>query len=281
MGGYAIFQYYASPEWDLLGIEEIGSEWMGIGDIDGWRVWSTMGHSYAFAFNIFPGLILLQAARGGILNSASTIVGYASFLICRIRTGWIAFIIAFLSYFFSVKFHKKGKIFVFMIISFLIIVPILFQNETLQKIITTRLSSFSGLNTDYSLADRTGQFQRYSLTFADIIGRGIFLNHAFGFGMGDMGFMTLFISLGLPGTIFFCGGMLKIFATLFQSSAGISDDFFIAARAIAFASVARIPTSAISFDENAMPVWGFIGIACAAHKYFYQSYGSQLNRTTR
>ena len=63
-------------------------------------------------------------------------------------------------------------------------------------------------------------------------------------------------------------GLALIFFKLVQSCAGRFDIFFIAVRAIAIGSFMGVLTTNISFNEGAMNIWGCLGIAMAAHKYY-------------
>jgi hypothetical protein len=150
--------------------------------------------------------------------------------------------------------------------------------EPFSSTIGSRLGSLLSLQQDASYEARVEQFNRaIHFALSEVFGQGLI-----GYGgiptsahhISDMissqdnGYLALLVSLGWIGTIPYVTGVMLLLIKLFQNSSNRHDTFVIAARAIAFASLARAGTSAVTFDEYAMPIWCFLGAAIAAHKYY-------------
>lgn len=276
LGIYGLWQYFATPPWDSLDLDSPERIWMGGQDKEGGlRVWSTMGQSYAFTFNFFPGLLLLFVQKGP-LRFLGAGVGTLTFLISRVRTSWLSFSIAFLCFFLSNRSNQQLKIIVFIIFFILLSLPFLFLlNDSFASVLNVITSRFSSLSNseDGSLRARMEMYEKsFTVAFFEIIGKGILLGPANpGFTLGENGIMEILTALGWIGSLFFMSGLLLILILLFRSSASLSDPFFVAARAIVVGSLGKMYISSFLFDEFAIPIWSFIGISLAAHSYYTTS----------
>jgi hypothetical protein len=279
LGVYGLWQYFATPPWDSLDLDSIERLWMGGQDKEGGlRVWSTMGQTYAFTFNFFPGLLLLFIQKSP-LRFLGFGVGSLTFLISRLRTAWLSFSISFLCFFLSSKSNTQLKTIVTIIVFILFIVPLLFYfSDSLTSVLTTissRFQSFSN-SEDGSLMARKEFYERnFNYAISEFVGKGIDLGGKVGFSLGENGVMEILSSIGWLGTTFFAIGLISIITLLYQSPAH-HDVFFIAARAIIVGSLAKMFISSFLFDEFAMPIWGFIGIAMAAHKYYIYQLSNKI-----
>jgi hypothetical protein len=280
MGGYGVLQFLVAPEWDrfflITRAAEFNLAWMGIPEPLGIRVWSTMSNPITFSCNLMPGLLLLFVHRG-FLPIVAGMVGYLAFLLSLARTGWYSWLVALLLYFFSLRGRYQFRMVTSLIALALIVLP-LTTIEPFSSTIGSRLESFSTLQQDASYEARVEQFNqaiRYALS--EVVGQGLIGYGGIPTSAGrisntissqDNGYLALLVSLGWIGTIPYMTGVTLLFVKLFQNSANRNDVFVVAARAIAFASLARAGTSAVVFDEYAMPIWSFLGIAIAAHRYY-------------
>ncbi|MEL6494691.1 MAG: hypothetical protein AAFQ41_06150 [Cyanobacteria bacterium J06623_7] len=88
MGCYGIIQFLLAPPWDKQFLIQLNgdsrSSYMGVPQALGMRVWSTMGNSMTFSFNLLPGLILLFISRHRWRLMAG-LLGYFVFLLARVK----------------------------------------------------------------------------------------------------------------------------------------------------------------------------------------------------
>lgn len=277
MGLYGVLQFLLVPPWDrqsmfwTLGAYE---GWMGKAEPLEIRVWSTMDTPFTFAVNMLPGLILLLLSRSPWRFVAAG-VGYLSFLLTQHRTAWYSWAIALVLLIPSLKGRHQFR----MLLSGLVllgVVAALATQEPFSTVIHERLETFANLAEDGSGQSRLAQFQAVqNLAMTEVVGFGFLSRNAdggsyLGFSGTDMGGLQLLISLGWLGTIPYILGLLLLFLRSFQIRAFPTDTFAIACRVIAVASFLRIATTAVTYGDYAMPVWGFLGMAIAA--YYYHLY---------
>ena len=282
MGAYGIVQFVVAPGWDCFQlIQENGYEstWMGVPEPFGIRVWSTMAYPFTFALNLMPGLILLFINKSKFRYFAIG-VGYLSFLLSKARTAWLSFILALSVFFFSLKSRYQIRLFVTITSIVLIVLP-LSTIEPFSAVIQERIGTLYALEEDGSYQSRLEQFDEtidHALT--EYVGWGLMgiegvpksisvtgeiAERASGL---DNGYLVLLVSLGWLGLIPYSTGIGLMFFRLFTVPISRLDTFAIAARAVAFSSVARMVTTNISIGEFALPIWTFLGIAMAAQKYY-------------
>jgi hypothetical protein len=292
MGVYGVLQFLVAPEWDRFFLitrrEEFNLSWMGAPVPLEIRVWSTMSNPITFSCNLMSGLLLLFMHRG-LLRIVAGVFGYLAFLLSLARTGWYSWVIALLLYFFSLKRQYQRRMIVSFMMLALVAVPLM-TVEPFSSAIASRFQSFSNIEEDASYEARVEQFnQAIDFAVSEVVGQGLI-----GYGgiptgartvsttisSQDNGHLAILVSLGWIGTLPYVTGIVLLLGKLFLNSSNRNDMFIVAARAIAFASLARAGTSAIAFDEYAMPIWCFLGIAVAAHKY-YQTEETLARQTSR
>lgn len=281
MGVYGIWQFLVAPAWDrffltIRGFEEDQGGWMGNPKPFEIRVWSTMSGPRQFAANLVAGLVLLFISQEK-LRFAAAGVGYLAFLLSRARTGWYTWLVALLLFIVSLK-GRRQLLTIVGIAVLTLLVLLLTTIEPFSTVIGSRLETFSDLSNDVSLQSRLEQYNRtIDYALSEYLGWGIIGNEGIPTGdasagiasSNDNGYLRLLISLGWLGMIPYLIGIALLFFKLFQpSSQSYLDIFAIASRAIALSSVVRMATSDISSDDYAMPIWGFLGLAIAAHKYY-------------
>ena len=164
--------------------------------------------------------------------------------------------------------------------------------EPFSEQITSRIESFSDLEGDHSFRVRREQIEQsidyvstqfigYGLLSPDVTsleGSGSKLASK-DFSFNDFGYLTLVVSLGWFGTIFYLAGLILLFLKVFEAHSYSLDTFVMCARAIALASLLRLITANITNGAYAMPIWAFLGIAIAACKYYqYQFIQENINK---
>jgi hypothetical protein len=279
MGVYGVIQFLVAPQWDTQWLVLSGDNWMGTPNPLGIRVWSTMGNSMVFAFNMVPGLLLLLISRHKFRFVVAGF-GYLAFLLSQVRTGWYCWLLGLLLLIPSLKGRDLFKLFVSCLSLLLIILPLL-TIEPFSNQINDRLETFSNLESDGSAQVRVDSYAKttqYALT--EFIGIGIATKTGVPtsktffvdidtetVSSSDNGLLQLFVCLGWLGFLPYLTGIIIIFFKLFWNSPSRRDIFAVTARSIALASLMRILTSTVAYSDYAMPIWGFLGIAMAAYKY--------------
>ncbi|MBD3563164.1 hypothetical protein H6S82_30635, partial [Planktothrix sp. FACHB-1355] len=115
-----------------------------------------------------------------------------------------------------------------------------------------------------------GYNEAMGLAVSEFIGRGVgsSLNIGGDFGSYDSGVLIMLFALGWFGTIPYLGGLLLLFFNIFQSSEASFDPVFSGARAIAIAVFAQIGLNSVQLGIFGVVMWGFLGMAMAARKYY-------------
>ncbi len=280
MGVYGVGQYLLAPPWDTQWLILTDDNWMGEPKPLGIRVWSTMGHSMVFAFNMVPGLLLLLISKHKF-RFAAIGFGYLSFLLSQVRTAWYCWLIELLLLFPSLKGRSQVRLFLSCCLLAIIVLSLL-TIEPFSSEISQRFESFSNLAEDGSAQIRLDSYEKTTkYALFEFIGTGIetrtgvtasnsYNSHGLDtetVSGSDNGLLQIFVSLGWLGFIPYLTGIIILFAKLFHNSPSRRDIFAVTARSIALASLMRIFTSTVAHSEYAMPVWGFLGIAMAAHQY--------------
>ncbi|WP_019506522.1 O-antigen ligase [Pleurocapsa sp. PCC 7319] len=278
MGIYGVFQFLVAPEWDKFFLYSPGDDtyasYMGVPEPLGIRVWSTMGNSMTFAFNLMPGLLLLLISKEKLRFPAAGF-GYLAFLLSKVRTAWYSWLITLLLFVISLK--DRHQLRIILAITTIVVVTIpLATMEPFSEVISSRLETFSELGKDGSLNSRLITFDRgINYALSEFIGWGLLApgqaptggnyNQAL-FSTNDNGYLVILVSFGWFALIAYIGGIALLLFKLFQRRQ--LDLFTIASRTIVLGSLARMTTSNVTTEQYAMPIWGFLGIAMAAYKYY-------------
>ena len=275
MGCYGIIQFLVAPEWDrffLFNYRDArgGTTWMGSPEPLGIRVWSTMNDTFSFAFNLMPGLILLSISKSRWRFPAG-VVGYLAFLLSRSRTGWYSWLITMVVYIFSVKGRNQIRSLTIIVAIVAVVVPLI-TIEPFSDILLSRLETFSNIGNDASYIGRIEQYQQsLDYAFSQFLGYGLIdvgRTPDGIFSTNDNGFLVILVSFGWLAGIPYIGAVIMLFSRLFLNSANYLDLFAIVARSVALGSLMRMFTSNITSGDFALPIWGFLGLAMAAHNYY-------------
>jgi hypothetical protein len=270
MGSYGIYQYLVAPVWDRFWLTNAPNPTYGTPEPLGIRVWSTMMIPQKFAAMMMAGLLLLFSDRGKLRNPA-TVVGYLAFLLTSVRAAWLSWFAGFLIFIFSLKARLQMRLIVSIMVAILFFLP-LTTIEPFSTVIGSRLASFSNTQNDTSYAARLqGSQELLNTAISEFFGRGLgskLEGDTSGLASYDNGLMVMLLSLGWFGTIPYLSGIFLLLFKLFQGAENF-DTFAIVARAIAVGTFfVQIGLNPVMNGEFAMPLWGFIGIGMAAHKYY-------------
>jgi hypothetical protein len=269
IGAYGVVQYLVAPEWDrfwLINIKD--STAFGSPEPLKIRIFSTINSPQPFAVIMMAGLLLLFGSKGTLCFPASG-VGYLSFLLSLVRTGWLGWFVGLLTLLNSLKASLQMRLIMTIVIMALLVIP-LSTIEPFSGVITSRLQSLSNTQEDTSYQVRSeGYSELFGLAVSEFLGKGVgyVITTNTGLGSNDSGILSLFFTLGWLGTIPYLGGLVLLFFSVFQSSEARSDPFMSAARSIGLGVFVQIGLGAVMLGISGVVLWGFLGIAMAAHKY--------------
>lgn len=275
MGVYGIWQYLVAPDWDKFWLAQPETcECFGNPEPLGFRVWSTMFTPWSFSVNMLAGLLLLFSNRS-FLRFPAAGVGYLAFLLSFVRTVWLTWLLGLLLLISSLNSRLQMRLIIGIVVAALLAVPLV-TLEPFSSAIGSRLETFTNLGSDTSIVGRLNGLQ--GLTdplLSEFLGKGLSADELPSYVdativLDDNGLVKMVFSLGWFGTIPYLAGMILLFFKLFQSSESHSDTFAKAARAIAVSIFLGAAGAINLFDAGdiTMPLWGFLGIAMAAHKYY-------------
>lgn len=271
MGVYGIVQYLVLPGWDQFWI--VSSEMASAGTAEPLKlnVHSTMNSRGPFALYMMAGLLLLFSSKGALRFPAST-AGYLAFLLTTVRTAWVGWVLGLLTLSGSVKSKLQMRLIVTVVVIAVLAIP-LTTLEPFSERINQRVETFSNLEEDRS-------FQARQSIYGDGLNSALtnFLGEGMGGGAGDSGLLSTLLTLGLLGTIFYCGGMLLMIFSLFQGSETRLDQFASTARAIVVSVFAMLPMGNTIVGVSGVIFWGFLGIGMAARRYHQTQSPVELNQ---
>lgn len=275
IGAYGVYQFVVAPEWDrywLLKSEMFTSA--GNPVPFGMRVWSTLHSPGPFATVMQAGLLILFTSSGSLIFPASA-VGYLSFLLCQVRTGWGGWFLGMIILFGSVKPQIQKRLITIILAMIICVVPLV-TIEPLSKVITTRLESFSNLEKDSSFRDRSAAYDRnLSLALSNVVGNGFGniwkVNEKTGqieVVVIDSGILDMFFTLGWIGAIPYVGGLILMIFAVSKYTESQFDSFISVSRAIGISCCAQLIIYSGMLSIAGMIMWGFFAMAMAGHKYY-------------
>lgn len=274
MGVYGIVQFIVAPQWDLLWIKNvpIANSNGGIPGPLALRVWSTTTSPEPFA-GLMAAALLLLFTRKGALSLSASVAGYMSLLLTLVRSAWLGWFAGFLTLASSLKAKHQMRLIIIVLVMAVLVVP-LTTVEPFSEKINDRLGTFSNVEEDASAQSRKD-------TFNDLIGSALtnFVGDGIGGGPIDSALLATLIYFGWLGTIFYMGGMLLLVFSVFQGSEVSFDLFTGAARAIIISCLVRVPVNSSIVGLSGIVLWGFLGMAMAAKKYYQHQRTSQLSQS--
>ncbi|MBD2184483.1 O-antigen ligase domain-containing protein [Aerosakkonema funiforme] len=268
-GGYGVVQYLVAPEWDKFWLNNAGTVVFGTPEPLGIRVFSTINSPQPFAVVMMAGLILLFSNKTPLTFPAAAF-GYLSFLLSLARSAWLGWLMGLVVFVPSLKPRLQMRLVITILIMALFVIP-LTTIEPFSDVINSRIESLTNTKNDTSYNARAeGYNEAMGLAVSEFIGRGVgsSLNIGGDFGSYDSGVLIMLFALGWFGTIPYLGGLLLLFFNIFQSSEASFDPVFSGARAIAIAVFAQIGLNSVQLGIFGVVMWGFLGMAMAARKYY-------------
>jgi hypothetical protein len=284
-GAYGVVQYLIAPEWDRSWL--INSKLVSMGSPVplGIRVWSTLNSTAPFSYLMVAGLLLLFTNKG-VLRFPAAAVGYLSFLLTQVRTGWLGWIIGMVLTISSVKPRLQMRLIMTVLVVVLCVVP-LATVEPFSKIIGNRLQTFTNLEEDNSANVRQDIYKN-NLDRA--------LTNGMGNGLGsiwivkdngqlevlviDSGVLEILLTLGWFGAIPYLGGILLVTVKLAGSSEGRIDMFASTSRAISVSCFAQLVSNSAQIGFPGLIFWSFLGMSLAANKYHQHQKVMELAQRT-
>lgn len=275
-GTYGVLQYLVAPEWDRFWMISTKSTAFGSAEPLGIRVFSTMNSPGPFAIVIMAGLLLLFNSKGPLQFPASG-VSYLAFLLTQVRSAWLGWLVGLFTLLTSLKPSLQMRLIVTILVMALCVIP-LATIEPFSEVISSRLETFSNTSDDVSYRARTeGYNDILNLALSEFMGKGLgyVIEHA-SFGSNDSGILTMFLSLGWFGTIFYLSGLILLFFSVFQGSEARFDPFVSAARAISLGVFVQIGLGTVMLELSGVVLWAFLGMSMAARKYYQHQRTAEL-----
>lgn len=280
MGTYGIVQYLVAPVWDRLWLMNQDTQVFGIPEPLGIRVFSTMNSTQPFACVMAAGLVLLFSDRSRARFLASG-VGYLSFLLTLARSAWLGWFVALALFIPSLKQRLQIRLVLTIFVMTILVLP-LTAIDPFAEVINTRLQSLFNISNDISFNARSvGYNTALGMALSELVGQGLggviisdFL------GANDSGILSLLFLLGWLGTLPYLSGLLLLLLSLTRKIEGGDDTFAAASRAIAFGTFAQIGLNESMLGVFGMVLWGFLGIALAAQRYYLHQAQTQLYAVT-
>jgi hypothetical protein len=277
MGVYGIWQYVVAPEWDRFWLIATQNSSFGIPEPYGIRVSSSLNSPQDFAAIMMAGLLLLFTNQG-IVRFPAAAVGYLTFLLSLARSAWLSWSMGLLIFISSVNARLQMRLIVSIIVVADFVVPLV-NVEPFSTIIHDRIESLVNFKDDFSYQERVkGYNEMVSYAVSEFIGKGMRakIGMVGTFVIGDNGILLTLLTFGWFGTIPYSVGLVLLLFKLFQNSESRLDPFASVSRAISLGILAQISLSTIFIGGMGMILWGFLGIALAAQRYYFYQHTARL-----
>jgi hypothetical protein len=262
MGSYGIYQYLVAPGWDsywLINSGLISSH--GKGEPMDLRVWSTLNSAESFAGIMAPGLLLLFNNSSALVFPAS-VVGYISFLLSLVRTGWLGWGIGFLSLMTNLKPKTQFRLLLTVIAMLILTVPLI-NNDAFSETINQRLITLTDMENDNSAIGRQEIYSSLiSAALVSFVGQGL------GGDTFDSAILSMLINLGWIGTLPYISGLVLLLAQFFKISDPTAKSVAIGYRAAIISVLVRLPFNSSTQGTSGMVLWGFLAMGLAAERYY-------------
>ena len=226
----------------------------------GVRVWSTLNSPEPFAAIMAGCLLLLFTSKSPIRLPAS-IVGYLSFLLCAVRSGWLGWLAGLLSLIFSLQAKMQLRLVMTLVAISIAIIPLTTAAPFSQ--LNSRLETFSSLENDQSAIERQQSYNDLrDSALTSFVGQGISGQRL------DSAILSMLFELGWIGTIGYAGGIVLLSSSLCRSHLAKFDPFIVTARAIVISALVRFPVNVPMLGASGLLLWSFLGIGLAGIKFY-------------
>ncbi len=212
LGVYGIYQYIAAPQWDCAWLDGVM-----VGDVNTSfgrpspyeiRVWSTSNSPGAFASIMLAGLVLLIGMKSRF-KLACAGAGYLSFLLCQVRTAWLAWVLSIAVMAITSRGPTLRRFLLSLFLLPICLAPLMF-NPQIQQAVQDRFVTMQDVGHDESFEDRTAMYRLVTLELLhEPAGRGLLNNNISVDEMAlDSGLLQTFLMLGMIGAALFTAGIL-------------------------------------------------------------------------
>jgi len=275
MGAYGVYQFVVAPEWDRYWLIQSKMFTSSGNPVPfGMRIWSTLHSLGPFGAVMQAGLLLLFTSSGPLIFPASAF-GYLSFLLAQARTNWGGWLLGVILIMGSVKARIQMRLITIILVMAMCVVPLV-TIEPISKVVAARFQTFSHLEEDGSFKDRSATYDRQlSLALSNVLGNGFGNTWHVNPETGqieviviDSGILDAFFTLGWVGAIPYLGGLILIAVSVTKYGEARFDTFVSAARAIGISGLSQIIIGNGMISLAGLILWGFFGMAMAAHKYY-------------
>ncbi|HWA15404.1 MAG TPA: O-antigen ligase family protein, partial [Gemmatimonadales bacterium] len=269
---YGCYQFINPPMWDRVWMVSSGMYSVGRAFPFEVRVFSMVNSPLNFATILVAGLFIALGARG-IARVLSLSIGAIALLLSLVRSVWIAGILGFLFYLYSVPVRAARKFLMAGAVSLGLIamVPIFVPDEIMGptwELLEKRFLTFTDLSQDVSYKDRA--------SFLDNISN-VVVESPQGYGLGstgvsstladagdgirdfDNGLFAVLYSLGWFGGVGLIGSAIAILMSVMPRRETIEDTIAKSARAVAATSLILIAGSNVFEGVNATILWSALG----------------------
>ena len=277
MGFYGIVQYVFAPPWDRFFLEEIrkdaGVLSFGVPEPFGIRVFSSMDAPQDFAAMIGTGLILLFCIRGSqkLLGSG---FGYLSLLLSLARSGWLSWMSGTLIFFTVAKPNLKIRMFLGILLTVLVILPIA-TIEPFSEVIGERIESLSNSGDDGSLKARSGAFNLLiGYALVEFVGYGLQspikpnVKLSSTYDVGDNGVLVILFALGWIGALPYFISLISSIFQIQQASLKADDFMLHIVYAVVLGQLSQMFFKSVFYGNFSMIMWGFTGIGMSARNFY-------------
>jgi hypothetical protein len=281
MGVYGIIQFLAVPEWDRFWMQNAPIDSIGAPAPFKVRVYSTMNAPGPFADILLAGLILLFNHRG-FLQFPTVGLGYLVFLLSLVRSAWLGWLAAMISFSISLKASLQIKIILIALVMIMCIFPLI-TLEPFSDVIQSRLETLVDPENDVSYNARTsGYAEVLAQALAQTSGKGLgFVLEGVSIGPRDSAFLDIFFSVGWFGAIPYLGAIFGLVFYLLKCTTVRFDTFASSARAICFGMVAQLWFGSVHFGVTGMVLWNFAALALASQQHYEHQQKLQIHSSSK
>ena len=275
LGTYGIYQYFVLPPWDKMWM--IGADMSSVGSPIPmeFRAFGTLNAQGPFAMALMVGILGLLAAgsRGAVFSMMSRLAAVPAVValaLTQVRTAWGGLVIGVLYILLRTGAKNRRAILFYIIIAAIAVVPFFMLNSGVASGVGDRAGTLSELEDDSSFEARTQLYSNApSFIAARPLGMGMGLMSSTGGGI-DSGILTLFVVMGIPGALLYGAGIFGMFWYTFRTvrDGPTADRFAVVAAGVAFAMLSTILFSNQFAGMKGMFLWGFLGLALAATRYY-------------
>ena len=275
---YGCYQFINPLIWDRVWMVSSGMYSVGRAFPFEVRVFSMVNSPLNFATILVAGLFIALSSRG-LARVLSLSIGAIALLLSLVRSVWIAGVLGFLVYLYSVPVRAARRFLMAGALSLLVIgmVPLFVPEDIMGPtwtLLEKRFLTFTDLGQDVSYKDRA--------SFLDNIST-VVVESPQGYGLGstgvsstladagdgirdfDNGVFAVLYSLGWFGGVGLFASAIAIMISIVPRRETVDDTMAKAARAVAFTSLILMAGSNVFEGVNAAILWGALGLVVASH----------------